>query len=265
MSPREPATNSTDSPPGDPDLRRAILSSSLARVHEQVAAACRRAGRSPGDVRLVAVTKYVEADVIRLMLDLGAIDLGENRVQQLGDRASQVGGLPIGFDVTPSLGVPRWHMIGHLQRNKVKALLRCCAIVHSLDSTRLAEELSLRAAEAGTTIDALIEVNVAGEAAKSGASIDDAVAIARLASTLPALRIRGLMTMAPFGTDAQSARPFFRRLRELRDEWLASGLLPPNAQNLSMGMSHDFESAIEEGATIVRIGSALFEGLMPEH
>lgn len=235
----------------------------MAGVRERIAAACQRAGRSPAEVKLVAVTKYVDADLIRLLLSLGCVDLGENRVQQLGDRASRVGGSPIGLDAAPQAGAPRWHMIGHLQRNKVKPLLRCCTIVHSLDSTRLAEELNARAAESGISVDVLIEVNVAGEAAKSGASVDDALSIARLASRLSALRVRGLMTMAPLDTDAETARPVFRGLRELREEWLARGDLPKDARHLSMGMSHDFESAIEEGATIVRVGSALFEGILP--
>lgn len=241
--------------------RRALLRQNLERVRARIAAAGARSGRNPLDVRLVAVTKYVDEGVIRDLLAVGAVDLGENRVQQLAQRVEQLGGQAVRLDEPPKPGEPRWHMIGHLQRNKVKALLKHCSIVHSLDSVRLAEELHARASELGRTIDVLLEINVAGEAAKTGAGHAEAEALAAATSAMPALRVRGLMTMAPLDEDAEAARPHFRALRELRERLCANGAMPPDARELSMGMSHDFEQAVEEGATIVRVGSALFEGL----
>jgi pyridoxal phosphate enzyme (YggS family) len=239
------------------------LRQNLERVHATIHDACRRSGRDPADVRLVAVTKYVELDTIRALLDAGVWDLGENRVQQLTSRATALGAASQGlFAPDPAVhATPRWHMIGHLQRNKVKAVLRHTRVLHSLDSARLARELEKQAEKLELTVDAFLELNLAGEQAKSGAPPAEAAPLAEAVSQCPHLRLHGLMTMPPFDPDPQAARPYFARLRELLDELRQSGAVGPDCVHLSMGMTIDYEVAIEEGATFVRIGSALFEGL----
>ena len=236
------------------------LRENLEQVRLTTAEACRRCGRDPREVRLVAVTKYVGLEVIRALLDLGIRDLGENRVQQLAQRADALGASPAGlFDAAgehPAL--PRWHMIGHLQRNKVKAVLRHSRVLHSLDSTRLVAELEKQAATLGLTVDAFLELNVAGEEAKSGAPLSDATALAEAASASPHIRLRGLMTMPPFDPDPEAARPHFARLRELLEEMRQAGAVGPDCGHLSMGMTIDYAVAIEEGATFVRVGTLLF-------
>lgn len=231
----------------------AQLARNLERVRARIAAAAQRAGRAAGEVRLVAVTKSVDAVMLPLFCAAGLQDLGENRVQQLVARAAA---LPPGL-------APRWHMIGHLQRNKVRALLPHCQYVHSVDSLRLAEELSSAAGRLGLRVEALLEVNVSGEQAKYGAAPEEAPRLLAAAAALPQVTWRGLMTMAPYTDDPQAARPHFARLRALRDELIRAGAAPPECRELSMGMSGDFEVAIEEGATIVRIGSDLCAGLAP--
>ncbi len=237
------------------------------RVRGRIADACRRAGRGTDSVRLVAVTKYVPEEIVAELVSLGVRDIGESRVQQLAARAERLGAARDGLAGNPDLGdsgvgaagVPNWHLIGHLQRNKVKALLPHCRIVHSLDSIRLAEELNNRAEAAGLEVDVLMEINVSREASKTGAAADEAFALAESASKLPRLRLRGLMTMAPPADDPDDVRPFFAGLRQLRDRLIAAGAVDSTCRHLSMGMSGDYEVAIEEGATIVRVGSALFE------
>lgn len=210
----------------------------LRDVLERIEAACRRAGRDPAEVTLVAVTKgHDAADVERNVLRHGHRVLGENRAQELRDKRAL---LPP--DVT-------WHFIGNLQRNKVK-YLSGVAMVHSLTTSRLADALDQQAAKDGRPMSVLIEVNVAGEATKQGVSADEADALARYVRGLSHLRLEGVMTMAPYSDDPDAARPVFRAARALRDEL---GL-----RELSMGMSNDFEVAVEEGATLVRVGTAIF-------
>ena len=229
-----------------------ILTENLQTVQGRIADACRRAGRAPDGVTLVAVTKTVDPGVIRALADLGVRHVGENRVQQLLDRADDLADLDLA-----------WHMIGHLQRNKVRKVLPRVALVHSVDSLRLAEAIDRVAGEADGAADALLEVNVAGEAAKFGftpADLDHAVeSLGRLTH----LRVRGLMTMAPFVDDAETVRPVFASLRDLAARLGRSA--PPNVSmgELSMGMTQDYVQAVEEGATIVRVGTALFRGLPP--
>lgn len=254
-------TNAARETPVELADRRTLLRRNLEHVRARIAAACARCGRDAASVRLVAVTKYVSEDVIRDLLAVGAVDLGENRVQQLAQRVETIGGAATGLDDARAAGEPRWHMIGHLQRNKVKTLLKCCAIIHSLDSIRLAAEIQARAAELGRTIEVLLEINVAGEAAKTGAPASSAEALARATAAMPNLRVRGLMTMAPLDELPEAARPHFQALRALLVRLHDAGALPATACELSMGMSHDFEQAIEEGATMVRVGSALLEGV----
>ncbi len=239
------------------------LRRNLAEVRSQIAAAAGRAGRSAHDVRLVAVTKYVATDVIGALVELGVPDVGESRVQQLVERARRCG--PAATDwpgeaPTPAAG-PRWHMIGHLQRNKVKPLLEVARIVHSLDSERLAEALERQAAAAGVCVDVLIEVNVPGEASKTGIPASEVAALATCVGRHGHLRLRGLMTMAPYDPDPEHARPHFARLRALLEDLRRKGVVGPQCVHLSMGMSQDYAVAVEEGATLVRVGSALFAGL----
>lgn len=236
------------------------LRESVRRVRERLAAACARAGRPADAARLVAVTKYVPEAVVAQLLACGVRDLGENQVQQLAARAERLGSAARGLD-DEGPGTPRWHMIGHLQRNKVRALLPVCRIVHSVDSERLLEELRRRAETLDATVDVLLEVNVAGEASKQGIAPAAAPRLAEAAGRCGRLRVRGLMTMAPLNPDPEAARPHFAALRGLLEALRRSGAVGPECRELSMGMSQDFEVAAEEGATLVRVGSVLFEGV----
>ena len=218
----------------------------LSRIHTEITDACRRVGRSPEDVKLVAVTKYAELSDVRRLIELDIIDLGESRPQQLAERADQ---LPDEI---------KWHFIGHLQRNKVKSVLFHAMLIHSVDSMRLLERISTVAAEMSLRPRVLLEVNVSGEASKDGISVDELRSQWPVFLAVPNVEIAGLMTMAPQSDDPEVARPVFRRLRLLRDELAIEA--PPHVRltELSMGMSGDFAVAIEEGATLVRIGSRLF-------
>jgi uncharacterized pyridoxal phosphate-containing UPF0001 family protein len=249
------------------------LRENLARVRETIADACRRAGRDPGGVRLVAVTKYVDLKMIGALLDIGVRELGENRVQQLIQRAERLGATtaelfdpePEGFgpgDRPPgATTVPRWHMIGHLQRNKVKALLNHTRIVHSLDSPRLAYEIQKVAEARDLRVDAFLEVNVAQEESKYGVALPEVETLAEAVGTCDRISLRGLMTMAPFDPDPEAARPHFVRLRALLERLRRGGAVGADCTHLSMGMTQDYGVAVEEGATFVRIGSALYEGV----
>ena len=228
-----------------------VLSKNLHRVRERIAAACVRAGRAPDEVTLIAVTKYAELDWVRGLIDLGVTDLGESRPQQLVARAEQ---LP------PHV---RWHQIGHLQRNKADILLPVVARIHSVDSLRLIEHLAKSATKLGCRPRILLEVNVSGEASKDGFMVDELLSAWPLILEHDSLAIGGLMTMAPLEDDPEAARPTFRGLRELRDRLRDSSGGRDLLSDLSMGMSGDFEIGIEEGATLIRIGSSLFEGLSP--
>jgi len=214
---------------------------SLATVRARIDAACERAGRDPSSVRLVGVTKGHDADEIRRRLvDHGLVDLGENRVQEWRDKAAM---LP------PEV---RWHFVGSLQRNKVKYLAEGgVAMVHSLNSRRLADAMQAQGERRGHRFRALIEVDVAREDAKQGVATDEVAPLLRHCEELSHVEVVGLMAMAPFADDPEQARPYFRQLGTLADEL---GLA-----ERSMGMSGDFEVAIEEGATMVRVGTALFE------
>ena len=230
------------------------LEGRLEDVRGRLARAAARAGRDAGSVRLVGVVKTVPANVVREVVALGLTDLGENRVQEARDKIPAVG----------RDGV-RWHMIGHLQRNKAGLAVELFDRIHSLDGAALADAVSRRAAAAGKRLPALIEVNVSGEASKHGVRPDDAAALIGLVAALPGLALDGLMTIAPYSDDPEEARPYFARLRDLRDRLeRSSGIGLPE---LSMGMSGDFEVAVEEGSTLVRVGTAIFgerPGLRPD-
>ncbi|MER3416451.1 MAG: YggS family pyridoxal phosphate-dependent enzyme [Gemmataceae bacterium] len=225
-----------------------ILRANLQRVRERIAAACRRANRSPDEVTLVAVTKYIPASVAALLYQLGQADLGESRPQELWHKAAH-------------LPHARWHLVGHLQRNKVAKTLPLVWLIHSVDSVRLLDCLEREAARAGSEVHVLLELNLTGEATKHGFTIEGAEEVLEDPLRWPHVRMYGLMTMAQVTSDPETTRPVFRRLRELRDAW-RSRVPPPHClTELSMGMSQDYEVAIEEGATLVRIGSALYEGI----
>lgn len=230
-----------------------LLRRNLPRVEERVAAALARAGRD-GAVRLVAVTKGHGVAAVRAAWSAGIRDVGENRVQELeAKRTGYEAAAPA--DATGER--PAWHLIGHLQRNKVRRALKLFDVIHSVDSLRLARELSKEAARAGEPVQALVQVNVSGEGTKGGFEpsrvIDDIAAVA----ALPELTVHGLMTMAPFTDDEAEIRRTFSATRELLERCAAADIAL-SGRDLSMGMSSDYEIAIEEGSTMIRLGTILF-------
>jgi pyridoxal phosphate enzyme (YggS family) len=218
-------------------------------VMQRIEAAAAAAQRPPSAVRLVAVTKAAPVSAITELVRLGHLDLGESRVQQLVPRAAEVAATA-GAEV-------RWHMIGHLQRNKVRELLPVAGFIHSVDSLRLAQAISAEAQRTARTASVLLQVNASLEPQKYGAPLSDAPALAEQMAALPGLQLAGLMTMAELSDDTGAVRAAFARTRELFQK-LAPRLPREHFRELSMGMSHDFELAIAEGATLVRVGSALF-------
>jgi len=226
----------------------------LRDVRGRIAAAAARSGRPAGAVRLVAVTKTADPDAIRILAEAGQKDIGENRPQQLRDRARLLADPSAGSG--QALGIA-WHMIGQLQRNKVKYVVPAAAMIHSVDRLDLAEEISRRARAAACRATCLLEIN-SGEEQKAGAAPADAPALARAAAALPAVDLVGLMTMAPLVENPETVRPIFAALRQLLERINREAALPRPLTELSMGMTQDYEAAIEEGATIVRVGTALF-------
>jgi pyridoxal phosphate enzyme (YggS family) len=220
------------------------LAANLDRLQHRIAAACARAGREPSSVTLLAVTKGQPPDVVRAAADLGLILFGENKVQEAKAK----------IPLCPSR--LRWHMIGHLQTNKARDAVQWFELIHSVDSLHLAQELAKQADKAAKTISILLEVNLAGESSKFGYRAEALLADLTALNALPRLEIHGLMTMAPWTPEPEKVRPVFRRLRELRAE--CEQQLGAPLAHLSMGMTGDFEVAIEEGATLIRIGTALF-------
>jgi PLP dependent protein len=226
------------------------IASNLASIRERISAAARRAGRNVGDIVLMAVSKTQPAERIREAYEAGQRLFGENRVQEFAAKAGAL----------QDLQDAQWHMIGHLQTNKAARTAELFSAVDSVDSLKLAEKLDATARQLGRKLDVLIEINVGGESAKSGVAPDSAALEELLlaAPRLEALAFRGLMTVPPFTDDPEDARPYFRELRELRDAIAARKLRSVAMEQLSMGMSHDFEVAIEEGSTCVRVGTAIF-------
>lgn len=220
------------------------LADNLRTVLASIADAVTRAGREPGAVRLVAVTKTWPAETVREIVEAGQRALGENKVQELLGKVPE---LPAEVE---------WHLIGHLQQNKTRKILPHCALIHSIDSADLARQVSRLAGELGLTAKILLQVNVANDDAKFGFPVAEARASFGELIALPHLEIRGLMTVPPYDEDLEKVRPHFKRLCELRDELAAAHQC--DLPELSMGMSHDFAIAIEEGATLVRIGSSIF-------
>lgn len=225
------------------------ISDRLIQVRERIAAAAHSAGRDPSSVRLVAVSKTFPVQSVRDAYAAGQRLFGENRVQEALQKIAQA----------PDLDV-QWHLLGHLQSNKARKAGPAFAMIQSLDSVDLLRKLDQAAAETGATPELLIQVDLAGEATKFGAPPDEARRILEAAVTCEAARVVGLMTLPPVPESPEDARPWFSRLRHLRDEWLSAGTPPDMLRELSMGMSGDFEVAIQEGATIVRVGTAIFGG-----
>ena len=226
------------------------IADNVTLVREQIRAAAGRAGRSPNDVTLMAVSKTFPAERIREAYVAGIREFGENRVQEFAGK----------IDALRNLGEAHWHMIGHLQSNKAARATELFDAVDSLDSLRLAQKLNEGAGAAGRKLAVLIEINVGGEAAKTGLAPDseELQSILAAAPGLEHLQFRGLMTVPPFTDDPQQARPYFRKLREIRERVAGQHLPSVSMDVLSMGMSHDFEVAIEEGSTCVRVGTAIF-------
>lgn len=216
------------------------VAAAIQRVRGRIALACQRAGRDPRSVQLISVSKGHPEELIRAAYDAGMRVFGENYAQELAAKAASLSDLP----------EIRWRFIGHLQRNKIKLIERARASVDTVDSLRLAEAISTRAAARGTTVEVLLQVNIGAETQKSGCAVAEVPALAESVRALPNVSLRGLMAVAPHIDDAEATRPFFAALRELAE---ANGL-----PELSMGMTHDLEQAVEEGATMLRIGTAIF-------
>ncbi len=220
------------------------VAAALADVRRRIASACSRAGRPADSVALVAVSKSFPAERVQELLACGHDLFGENRVQEALEKIALVG---------PGA---RWHLVGHLQSNKARRAVGAFELIHSVDDLDLAREMSRRATDRGIVQPVLVQVNLSREATKSGPGEDAAMPLLEAAATLPGLEVRGLMTIPPPAADADASRPWFARLRELRDQ--AEARIGRALPDLSMGMSDDFEAAVEEGATIVRVGRALF-------
>jgi pyridoxal phosphate enzyme (YggS family) len=219
----------------------------LGNVLDRIARAAERAGRLPESVRLVAVSKTFAAGHVRAAAEAGQIDFGENKVQEALQKIGETADLRI-----------RWHLVGHLQSNKARKAAQVFGCIHSVDRLDLLERLDAAATEAGTAPELLVQVDLGGEPTKHGAAGDALRALFDRARSCRSTRVVGLMSLPPFSEDPEEARPFFRRLREIRDTLLRDGVPPPMLRDLSIGMSHDFDVAIDEGATIVRVGTAIF-------
>jgi pyridoxal phosphate enzyme (YggS family) len=224
------------------------LSQRLAEVRRRIEQAAHRSGRVPEEITLIGVSKTQPAELLKLALEAGLRDLGENRVQEADAKIEEVG-----------RSAARWHLIGHLQANKARRAVELFDLVHSLDSIALAERLDRLCAQSGRTeLPVLIQVDLAGEETKTGASEGELPELVAMVTAAERLSLRGLMTLPPFFAEAERARPFFQRLGELRDALHARQAFGARPGELSMGMSNDFEIAIEEGATLVRVGTAIF-------
>jgi hypothetical protein len=228
------------------DLNETIAAN-LAHVRERISAAAAAAGRAPGDVQLVAVSKTFGLEYVRAAYLAGQRLFGENKVQEGLQKIGDAADMQIA-----------WHLIGHLQSNKARKAGAAFAAIHSIDSVDLLRKVDAAAVDSARTLDVMIQVDLAGEATKHGAPEDEVEAIARASRDCRAARLVGLMLLPPWSEDAEQTRPYFRRLRELRDGLVAAGVDAGRLRELSMGMSHDYEAAIQEGATLVRVGTAIF-------
>ena len=235
------------------DPAQELLAVRLADVRARLAAAARKSGRESDEVRLIAISKTHPASVIKQVCQLGATDFGENRVQEAEGKIAEIGREKV-----------RWHLVGHLQANKARRAVSLFDVIHSLDTLDLAQRLDRLCAEEGRdTLPVLIQVDLGHEETKSGIEESELTDLVEGLGPLTHLKLIGLMTLPPFFDDPEQSRPFFRRLRELRDELNQRGAFGGRTGELSMGMTHDFEVAIEEGATMVRIGTAIFGERVP--
>ena len=223
------------------------IADNLAAVRGRLEQAARAAGRDPDAIRLVAISKTFPADAVRAAIAAGQVDFGENRVQEALQKIRETAELH-----------SRWHLVGHLQTNKARKVAGPFAYVHSVDSVALLERLDQAAAAERTSPKLLIQVDLAGEATKFGAAEAALPALFEAAAGLQSAEVVGLMVLPPYAEDPEQARPWFRQLREIRDQLVRAGVPPERLRELSMGMSHDFHVAVEEGATIVRVGTAIF-------
>lgn len=223
-----------------------MLKENLAEVQSRVEQACKRAGRDVAEVTLIAVSKTKPVTDLQEIYNAGVRDFGENKVQEMCDKMEK---MPKDIN---------WHMIGHLQRNKVKYVVGNVALIHSVDSYRLAEEINIQAKKKGIVVPILVEVNIADETTKFGVSKEDAMELVRQIASLDALSIKGLMTIAPYVVDPEENRAYFRKIKELSVDIDNQNIDNVSMDILSMGMTGDFEVAIEEGATMVRVGTGIF-------
>jgi PLP dependent protein len=229
-------------------MNRAQLGARLAQIRAQIDAAALKCGRSPREVTLIAISKTHPASIVRQAIELGVTDIGENRVQEAEQKINEVGRT-----------AARWHLVGHLQANKARRAVQLFDVIHSLDSLELARRLDrLCVEESRENLPVLIQVDLGHEATKSGINEDEVPALIEGLADLQRIAVVGVMTLPPFFDDPEHARPFFRKLRELRDDLAARGVFGDRKGELSMGMTNDFPVAIEEGATMVRIGTAIF-------
>lgn len=222
------------------------IAANIAAVRQRIAAAAARSKRSPDSVKLLAVTKTVPVGVIEKAIRAGITALGENYVQEAREKIAVIG-----------RSIP-WHMIGHLQTNKAKYAVTLFDYIHSVDRMDLAAEIDKRAGRAGRQINILIEINISGEKTKNGIPAAKAIALLQDLSAMQHIAVKGLMTMAPYSNEPETSRPYFRELRNLQQNIIKAGIAGIRMEELSMGMTDDFEVAIEEGATLVRIGRAIF-------
>ena len=223
-----------------------MICGNLKEVEAKIEAACKRAGRDRSEVTLIAVSKTKPVEMLEEAYETGIREFGENKVQELSDK----------YDVLPKN--IRWHMIGHLQRNKVKYLIGKTVLIHSVDSLRLAEQIEHEAAKADTIMNVLIEVNVAGEESKFGTTCNEAIELVRAVAALKHVKIKGLMTIAPFTDNPEDNRIYFKKLKQLSVDIKSKNIDNVDMDELSMGMTGDYEVAIEEGATMVRVGTGIF-------
>ena len=230
------------------DPAQELLAVRLADVRARLAAAAQRGGRQPDEVRLIAISKTHPSSVVKQAIELGATDFGENRVQEAEGKIAEIGREKV-----------RWHLVGHLQANKARRAVSLFDVIHSLDTIELAQRLDRLCAEEGRdSLAVLIQVDLGHEETKSGVDESELTSLVDSLGPLTHLKLIGLMTLPPFFDDPEQSRPFFRRLRELRDQLHQRGAFGDRTGELSMGMTHDFEVAIEEGATMVRVGTAIF-------
>ncbi len=222
------------------------ISDNIKKVKDRIATAARHAGRDPSSIKLIVVTKTVDVERIREAVAAGVGVLGENRVQEAKEKIEQIGSLAC------------WHLIGHLQSNKAKYAVKLFDLIHSIDSFELAQEVDKQAAKIGKIQNVLIEVNISGEASKAGIAAADAANLVGEAAVLKNISIKGLMTVPPFFGNAEEARPYFKKLSDLSARIKNENILQVSMGELSMGMSGDFVVAVEEGATMVRVGTAIF-------